>query len=93
MTGLVTALVPPTEAVLVGVRRLLDYGVRDAGEAYKTLTRLYPKADAAQVALIIAHWENATAAPEVTPEVPVVVAPIGAGRVIGATERETEKGC
>ena len=55
---------------------MLDFGARDAGEAYKALARFYPKADPTQLALIVSHWENATTAPEVTPEAPVVVTPL-----------------
>jgi len=104
VTGLIPALSAPSESVLIGVRRLLDYGVADAGEAYKTLARLYPKADPVQLGLIVSHWLDATTPAEVDyVEQPVVVTRIAAGRLIddeplatlkvnpAETEREAER--
>jgi hypothetical protein len=83
----------PTEAQMIAVRRLRDYGAGDEAEARKTLWRWYPKADPVQVDLIVDHWSAATEKPVVTPEaaVEITVSPIGAGRLVDweRPERET----
>jgi len=97
-------LLPPTEATLKAVRRLLDAGARDEAEAWKLLTRWYAKADPAQLSIIVSHWLDAATPAEVEyVEVPVVVTKIAHGRLVSdeplatlkvnpvaETERETD---
>jgi hypothetical protein len=70
----------PSEGIFLAVRRLIDAHAEDAADARTLLKRWWPKA----VETILTHWIDATTPHAPAPSPPVVVAPLGRGRVLGS---------
>jgi hypothetical protein len=73
--------------VLICVRELLEASPETVEEAHKLLKRTWPRIDYATADLAFAHYLDASTPHEPAPSLPVVVTPIGGGRVLGITER------